>query len=193
MNRPVWQKVAGRLARILGVHFYDMYLARRDLSPSTESSARCGPCGVRLATGEDLERIVSLLGGVIGEDFGHYRSFGSACYIANREGRIAGYLWVNHCIVELKGMYLAKLPAGQAFTHAAFVFPEFRGQRIYQQLRNAVCDELHKSGLSMVACLVDKANHRSIKILRQEGMTFYGAGILKFPVFKPILFCRALA
>jgi len=185
--------VAGRLARLLGIRFYDMYLARRDLSPSAETSARPGPCEVRLATEEDLTTIVSLFGGEIREHLGHYRSIGSTCYVAGREGRIAGYLWVNHRIVELKGMYLAKLPAGHAFTHAAFVSPEFRGRGIYQHLRISVCNELYKSGFSVVACLIDKANHGSIKVLEQENMTFYAAAILKFPVIRPILFCRALA
>lgn len=193
IDRPVWQMVAGRLARLLGIRFYDMYLARRDLSPSAESPARPRACEVRSATGQDLETIVRLLGGDIRDDFDHYLSIGSRCYIADHEGKIAGYLWVNHHCVELKRMYLAKLPAGYSFTHGAFVFPEFRGLKIYRHLRDAVCGELHESGFVSVACLIDKTNHRSIRVLGQEGMEFHNAGILKLPVFRPILFCSALA
>jgi hypothetical protein len=193
MSRPVWQTIAGRLARIFGIRFYDMYLAHRNLSPSAEPSARPRPCEVRLATDQDLETIASLLGGETRDDFDRYKSIGSRCYVADQDSKIAGCLWVNHHVVELKGMRLAKVPAGHTFTHGAFVLPEFRGQRMYRYLRDAVCGELYKSGFGSVACLVDKANHLSIRVLQQEGMEFYSANILKLPVIGPILFCRALA
>jgi len=193
MNRPVWQMVAGRLARIFGIRFYDMYLARRDLSPSAKPSLQPGPCEVRLATDRDLETIASLLGGEIRDHFDQYISIASSCYVADQGGKIAGCLWVNHHVVELQGMRLAKVPARHAFTHGALVLPEFRGQGIYRYLRDAVCGELHRSGFVSVACLVDKANHRSIRVLRQEGMEFYSANILKLPAVGPILFCRVLA
>ena len=193
MNRPAWQSVAGRLARILGIRFYNMYLARRELSPFAGTSTQPDSCEVRLATDQNLETIAGLMGREIREDFGYYRSIGSACYVAEHEGEIAGYLWVNHHTVELKRMYLAKLPAGHSFTHGAFVFPEFRDRGIYRHLRYAVCNELQQSGCVAVACLVDKANLPSINVLGQEGMEFYSAAILRFPVIRPILFCRALA
>ena len=193
MKRSVWQVVAGRIARVFGIRFYDMYYGHRNLFPPVAPVSPSVPYEVRLANSTDLDKIVSLIGGKTRKDFNHNIAIRSSCYIAIHDVSVAGYLWVNQRIVDLAGMYLAKLPPRHAFSHNAFVFPEYRGKKIYQQLRAAVCSEMYKSGCVSVACLVDKANIRSIHVLRQEGIEFHGAGILKLPGIKPILFCRALA
>ena len=191
-ERPVWQVVAGSTARFFGIRFFDMYFGQRDLSQPTEPVASPLPVEIRLATGDDLDRISRRSDGTTRIAFDHNLAIGSICHIAVHEGSVTGYLWVNQNVVEMAGMHLAQLSARQAFTHSAFVFPAYRGNMIYQRLRQAVCSELYESGCLSVVCLVDKANIRTIEVLKREGVVFHKSGVLKIPGIKPIVFCRML-
>jgi len=145
-----------------------------------------------LATIEDLDGIARRTGGETRKAFDHNIGMGSRCFVAFHKGTVTGYLWVNRQIVELVGMHVAKLPTGHSFSHSAFVFPEYRSKKIYQYLRYVVCTEMYESGCLAIACLVDKANTRSIDVLKKEGHDFRHAGVLKLPGNKFILLCRAL-
>jgi len=192
-NRPAWHMVAGRIARFLGIHFYDLYYGEKDLLKPPEPVIPSLPTEVRLATVEDLDSIIYRIGEETRREFDHNTVIGSVCYVAFHEDTVSGYIWVNRQIIDLVGMYVAKLPARHAFTHNAFVFPEYRGKRIYQYLRQTVCREMQKSDCLSIACLVDKANARPIRALKCEGIRFYNSPVLKLPFIKPIHFCRALA
>ena len=192
MNRPAWKVVAGRTARLFGIRFFDLYYGQRDLSAKAEPVVPSLAVEIRLAAKGDLQRIPRPVGIERQMEFDRNRAFGSSCYIAVHEGKVAGYLWVNKKIINMEGMDLANLPAKHAFTHNAYVFREYRNRKIYQFLRRAICHEMYQSGCRVISCLVDKANTRSIEILRQEGIEFQNAGVLKLPGFKPILFCRVI-
>jgi hypothetical protein len=192
MRRPAWQLVAGRITRLFAVQYYDLYYAQRELSPPSEPIAPSISTEVRLATTEDLDGIVRRTGEETRKAFEHNIDMGSRCFVALHKGTVTGYLWVNQQIVELVGMYIAKLPAGYSFSHSAFVFPEYRSKNIYPYLRHAVCTEMYESGCLAISCLIDKANTRTINVLKNEGHNFHHAGVLKLPWNKPILFSRAL-
>jgi len=191
-NRPAYQSVAGRIARVFGVQFYDLCYGQRDLSPPSESVVPTISIEVRRATTEELDRIVRRIGGGARGGFDHNIAINSTCYIAIHEGTVTGFLWVNRQVADLVGMHVAKLPAGHSFSHNAFIFPEYRGNKIYQYLRQAVCNELYESGCVSIACFVDKANTQPINVLKREGMEFHNAPVLKIPFINPIHFCRVL-
>ncbi len=192
-SRPAWHVLAGRVARFFGIHFYDLYYCERALSSSVEPVVPSLPTRVRLATTEDLNRIICRIGGEIRRKFDHNAAIDSVCYVACHEDTITGYIWVNRQIIDLVGIYVAKLPARHSFSHDAFVFPEYRCKNIYQYLRHVVCSEMYESGCVSIACFVDKANIQPIKILKRQGMEFHNAPVLKLPFINPIHFCRVLA
>jgi hypothetical protein len=192
-NRPSWQVVAGRISKFFGIQFYDLYYGEKVLLPPLEPVVPSLPTEVRLATPEDLNKIINRIGGETKREFDHNIAIDSTCHAAFHRGTITGYLWVNRQVIDLKGMYVAKLPARHSFSHHAFVFPEYRSKKIYQYLRHAVCSEMYNSGCLSIACFVDKANTQPIKVLKHEGIEFHNAAVLKLPGIKPVLFCRALA
>ena len=192
-NRPAYQVIAGRIARFFGIHFFDLYYGEKLLTSPIDPVVPSLPTRVRLATAEDLNRIICRIGGEIQREFDHNSAISSTCYVALHEDTVSGYIWVNRQLIDLVGMYVAKLPARHSFSHNAFIFPEYRCKKIYQYLRHAVCSEMYKSGCLSIACLVDKANTRSIEVLKNEGIEFHNAAVLKLPGIKPVHFCRALA
>jgi len=192
-SRPAWHVLAGRVARFFGIHFYDLYYCERALSSSVEPVVPSVPTRVRLATTEDLNRIICRIGGETCRKFDHNAAIDSICYVALHEDTVTGYIWVNRQIIDLVGMYVVKLPARHSFCHNAFVFPEYRRKKIYQYLRHAVCSEMYASGCVSIACFVDKANTQPIKVLKRQGMKFHNAPVLKLPFVNPIHFCRVLA
>ena len=191
-QRPAWHGFAGRLAGLFGIRFYDMYYAHRALSSSTDSPDLPIAAQVRLATAKDLDAIVSRQGTSMRAGFTHCQDIGSTCYVGLEGASIAGYLWVNRQVVEMAGMHLARLPPGHAFSHGAYVFPEYRNRKFYQALRATVCNEMRNAGCHFMACLVDKAQAPSIHVLSREGMNFQHAAVLKLPGFRPIVMCNAL-
>jgi ribosomal protein S18 acetylase RimI-like enzyme len=148
---------------------------------------------VRIATPEDLNSIISRIGGETQKAFNHNAAIGSTCYVAVHEGVIAGYLWVNRQIIDLIGMHLAGLPPRNSFMHNVFVFPEHRRKRIFQFLFCAVCHEMQKAEFLSIACLVDKANKPSVEAFKGVGIQLHNAIVIKLPWAKPVLLCRALA
>lgn len=192
-SRPAWHKLAGRVASVFGIHFFDLYYCERALSTQPEPVASSIPIEVRLATNEELDSISHRIGGEGREKIEHNIAIDSTCYVAVHEGAVTGYIWVNREFVDLVGMRVTKLRAGCCFSHSAYVLPEYRGNRIYQYLRHVVCSEMYASGCDAIACFVDKANARPIGVLKQEGVKFHNAPVLKLPLLRPIHFCRKLA
>jgi GNAT superfamily N-acetyltransferase len=192
-KRPMFQVVAGQIARFFGIHFYDLYYGQKDLLSCSQPVVPLPKTHVRMATPEDLNRIICRIGGEIQKEFDHNIAIDSTCYVAVHESIIAGYLWVNRQIIDLTGMYLAGLPPRKSFVHNVFVFPEHRRKGIFQFLFYAACLELQKAGFFSIACLVDKANTLSVKAFKCTGIRFHNAIVLKLPGVKPVLICRALA
>ena len=191
-NRSAWQVVAGRIARFFGIHIYDLYYGEKGLLSPLEPVVPSPPTEVRLATPEDLNRIICSIGGTTRRKFDHNIAVYS-CHAAFHEGTITGYLWVNRQVIDMKGMYVAKLPPKSSLVRNVFVLPEHRRKRIFRYLFRAVCNEMHKAGFLSITCLIDKANSQSVEAFKNEGFEFHNAAVLKLPRIKPILFCRALA
>ncbi len=190
-NRPIYQVVAGRIARCFGIHFYDLYYGEKDLKSLSEPVAPLLQTHVRMATPKDLNEIICRTGGEIQKQFDHNLAINSTCYVAVYHDMVTGYLWVNRQIIDLIGMYVAELAHRNSYVHSVFVFSEHRRKRIFQFLFDATCHELQKAGYLSITCLVDKANRPSVKAFKHAGIKFHNAAILKLPGIKPVFYCRA--
>jgi hypothetical protein len=78
------------------------------------------------------------------------------------------------------------LPPGGGYTYNSFVRPEFRGQRIFQCLTEAVYSKLEREGFQFCCNLVDRDNSPSIAARERLGAQFHAAPILKLPGLDPL-------
>ena len=192
-NRPAWHRPAGRIARIFGIYYYDLYYGEKNLVSLLETEIPNSHTMVRQATPQDLDTIFHRSGAAKRAQLEHNLDIGSTCYAAIHQNTIAGYLWVNHQVLDLVGMHLAELAPKISLMHSVFVFPENRRKRIFQFLFRSVCKELFGAGILSITCFVDKANSWPIEAFNREGFRFHNASVLKLPLIKPVVFCRALA
>jgi len=191
-NRPAFQVAAGRLARFFGIHFYDLYFGKKELLSPPEPVVPLLQIQVRIATAEDLDRIIYRIGGGIQKEFDHNISISSTCYVAVHEGNISGYLWLNQHIINLVGMQVTRLPPLSSFMHGVFVFPEHRRKKIFQLLFLRACQDMQRTGFVSITCLVDRANKQSVEAFKHMGIGFQNAPILKLPGIKPLVLNKVL-
>ena len=191
-KRPAWQTMAGRIARMFGSQYYDLFHGEKNLLSSNPPVDKAFPLQARMAEPADLEKITRAKKGDFLAPFDRYVAMGSTCYVACHDDEIVGFLWINRQSMEFLGMQLARLPPGHCFVHSVLVFPDARRKGVFQFLFRTVCDELCEDGYQSICCLVDRANIASIQAFSSEGTRFRLAPLLRLPGIRPIHFYRAL-
>ena len=100
---------------------------------------------------------------------------------------MVGYSWINTTVFEFLGEPLRDLPNGTLCVHDVFVFPEYRGKRVLQQMLVSVFESNGAAGLHTVVCVVDTSNTPALAAFRRLGVRFRRAPILKLPGLTPML------
>ena len=192
-RRPAWQTMAGRLSRMFGAGYYDLFYGKKSLLSLTAPVHAGLALEIRMAEPGDLEEITRRQEGYSSALFDQYTTLGSDCYVAHHGGELQGFLWINRQSMQFLGMKLPQLPLGHCFVHSVFVFPAARRKGVFQFLFRTVCDELSKDGYQSICCLIDRMNFVSIQAFGNEGTRFRLAPILKLPGIRPILFYWTLS
>ncbi len=180
------QDIASRTAGFFGVRFYELYYVEKNLSDDIEKIALSIDLDIRKATDEDLNRIPRYLNNKDRENFEYNIAIKSTCYVAAHKDRIAGYSWASRRFIYIDGMILSKLPSGGSYNTDSYVFPEFRGNKIFQKLISAVYIEMKKSGCSFTSNIVATNNAPSIAARKRFGVTFQPTYILRLPGPVPL-------
>ena len=186
-DKSALQRTASRLAGLFGIRFYNLYYCEKDLLSEIQDVDLPIELEINLATEEDLEAIIKRRGPKIQKEFDQAIKFGGFCYVALSDGNIAGHSWVNPDLIDLLGMKVAKLPDGGSYNYMSYVFPEYRGKKVFQNMIRAVYTRMKKERCAFTANLVDKSNAASISARRRFGVTFQNAQFLKIPGFRPII------
>jgi hypothetical protein len=187
MNKPLIQRIASRAAGIFGIRFYNLFYAEKSLRTEIEPVASPIELMVREAGDQDLAAIIDRLGPKIRDNFKSATAIGSTCFVALNEGRIAGYTWINRKNIDLVGHIVAQLPNGGAYNYNSFVFPEFRGKRVFQSMIHLVYTKMKQENCLFAANLVGQDNPPSIAARKRFGVIFQNARFLKLPGFKPLI------
>ena len=190
MTKPLIQRSASRAAGIFGVRFYNLYYAEKSLLADIESVDSPIELLVREAADEALTAIVDRLGPDIRKNFKSATAIGSTCFVALSESSIAGYTWINRQYIDLVGHIVAQLPLGGAYNYNSFVFPEYRGKRVFQSMIHLVYTKMKQENCTFTANLVGKDNVSSIAARRRFGVVFQNARFLKLPGFRPLIVGR---
>ena len=117
---------------------------------------------------------------------------GSTCYVALADGAIAGYSWVNREIIDIPGLLTMKLPEEGAYNYNSFVFPEYRGCKVFQCLIARVAADMKTEGKAFVANTVNADNAPSVAARQHTGTKFRRCRILKPRFLPPLFLGRAL-
>ena len=185
-RRPLWIRSSSRVAALFGVRFYNMLYGERSLLDTLLNVEPPSDLVIREATAGDLELLSAALEPAQAESCRIAAAQRSRCFIALHGREIAGYSWLNTNDVFLLSWKVETLPPQGAYTYNSFVRPEFRGQKIFQCLTEAVYSKLEQEGFQFCCNLVDKNNKPSIAARQRLGAQFHAAPILKLPGLDPL-------
>jgi len=184
-HRPLWVRVASRTAALFGVRFYNMLYGERSLGDPVRYVEPLPGLVVRRATPLDLARLGTVFAPAQVESCRIATAQRSQCFVAVEGEEIAGYSWLNTDDIYLLSWKIRALPLQGGYTYNSFVRPEFRGQKIFQRLTEAVYSELEQEGFQFCCNLVDRDNAPSVAARRRLGAQFHAAPILKVPGLNP--------
>ena len=189
-HKPLIQRFASRIAALFGVHFYNLLYGEKSLLEKIETVMPAPEVRVDLAREVEIENLLRRLPPEQSRYCLTAREVGSECWIAWHGEEIAGYSWVNRQQVNLLGWYLFELPESGAYTYNSYVWPEYRGRKIFQLLTEAVYKHMQAEGFAFCGNLVDRSNAASIGARRIFGLVYQPAPVLKIPGRGPFVLGR---
>ena len=174
------------LAARCGVRVFAMYFGRRDLTGTLPAADPKIDLTITEAREADLRHLAQLLGHTADDPFARHRASGGVCLIAWAAADPAGYAWINRRQMNLLDLKICDLPDHVGYVTDGYVFPAYRGNKIFQALTCAMYAWLRDRGCRVAGNLVDRANQPSIAARRRLGVTFHPVWILKLPALPPI-------
>ena len=115
---------------------------------------------------------------------GHVRRHlepGGSCYLAKREGELAGFSFLSRSHRVVFGLAREPLPVGTAFHFSGLVFPEHRRHGVYSTLLRAMAFDLGREGFLSLTSLVRRNNLPSLAAHRRAGARLERGSILRLP------------
>lgn len=95
---------------------------------------------------------------------------GCRVYVAKTE-RVIGFTVINPGFITLmNGCILRMLEPGQAYSFLSYVYPDYRGKKVFQRLKRDVYELLFSQGVETVFSIVDQDNIASIKAQKHLGV-----------------------
>ncbi len=154
---PVWFREA---LRRWGIDVHEFVLLRRDLSDPFIEPVVSIDLEVHEASPGEIDHIVRSSLSRERPGLLWARQQGQRCFVAIHLGQIAGYTWVDPDNVELwrKKFILKRLAADEVYSYLSLVYPQFRGQRIFQKLKLKVYQKMREEGCRIAYSLIYKKN-----------------------------------
>lgn len=174
-------KTAARTAARVGIRYFDTLYGEKNLSgdiPVLQSSL---DLEIREATEEEILTLARLQGGDMEHRFRFSIDHGGDCYIALANGEPAGYTWVNKDVMTMDMIKIIDVPPGGSFHFNSFVFAEFRGHKIFQNMISQVYRDLKNQGCLFTGNFVDRENTASIKARKHFSVLFQPVRVLRIP------------
>jgi len=159
MLLPRWFK---DFLKIFGIRLHRMYYFEQDLRKPVGFVESPIPINVKKTSKEDTDELLKLLN--IGEKkrFEECLKENYICYIAKNEEKIAGYGWINTEDIFFNRS-IGTIAKNGAYSFDNFVFPEFRGKKVFQKIITAYCEDLHNRGYEFVCNLTEVSNIPAVK------------------------------
>ncbi len=173
----------------LGIRYYDLYYGQFSLG--IPIAPVDGTATVSRAPADEIARLIRNGDDALRASFERALAIESECWIAKVDGAVAGYTWINRACFDIVGLPAWPLPPGVAYHYQSYVFPAFRGRKVFQSMIAVVYEKLREEGWEIVANFVDTRNAPSIRARKKFGTKLSRTRILKLPAMKPIWLERA--
>jgi len=157
------RKLAGSVLERFGVWIWRLYYYETDLHDHSSPTLPGIDVQIRRVPPDELSERRDELGDFGRRSRGYALARGDRCYFAECSGRLAGYSWVNFHGVSVGPYLLSPLDEQGVYSHSGFVFPEFRGKRLFQHMLAHVYRELREEGYRFACNMVARDNAASIR------------------------------
>lgn len=180
MQLPNWFK---KIFGILGISFHKLYYFEEDLRKPIESIKSPIPIEINKATKEDIDEISKTE-----EDIDKYLKENSICYVAKNEDKIAGYAWINTDKILMNGVKIGHTAEKCVFSFGGFVFPKFRGKKVFKSLIATYYKEMKDRGYEFVGNLANVDNIPAVKARESFGARKKQVYVILLPFNLHIIF-----
>ena len=184
LNRnSLFYRFAAGTSRLLGIRYHDSLYGEKNLLSEIPEVISPLDLEIRLASDREIRELALMQGGDTLSRFEFAVNTGSFCYIAWVGGNPAGYSWANKIVMMVDRSKAADVPSGGAFHFNSFVFPRFRGNKIFQCLIYHIYSDLKSQGCRFAGNFVDRENMASIRARQHFDVLFQPAKMVKLPGF----------
>jgi hypothetical protein len=171
----------GWLGRRVGVHTWKMYACEKDLQEPIPEIKPPIELEIGIASSDDLRCIEDRIHGEYKKVFQDGVRMGNTCFVAKTRGQIAGFSWVSFQAVPLVFGAVAQYPRDTAHSYHSLVFPEFRGNKVFQCLAREVYIYLKSQGYRYACNLITRKNAASIRARLNVGACIETVRFTKLP------------
>lgn len=157
----VFQKVVPRdLLRVRSLFLFETdFQGRKTTAPDDPN--------IRWATMEDVAGLARLANGP--EEVRARFESGARAVIALRDGRVVAAVWYRPGYCEMDHWMRFTAPADAVWGLSARVLPEYRGQRLFGNMKRLAALDYARAGHSRILTYIETLNYNSIKANRTSG------------------------
>jgi hypothetical protein len=153
-------KAIKKIFRLCGCSYHSLYYFEKNLRKLKEDEFFYSEIKllVRQADSKDIEKLLALVDEKTVKLIRRYLNYGSSCFMAFDNNEIAGYSWINMSNVLMDGYYICPVSTGGVFTFGGFVFPHYRGKKVFQQIISHYCREFKDKNYFFIGNFVARNN-----------------------------------
>lgn len=149
--------------KVFGIQVQQLYYFEKDLIDAIIPVTPSLPLDIRKAGKEDINTLLNLVSKDSRQRIKRYQKYSSVCYIAWYKDQFAGYTWLNTKRILLNGYNIGSLGPGGAFAFGGYVFPEFRGKKVFTALIATYYSEMREQGYKFVGNITSVHNRPAIR------------------------------
>jgi hypothetical protein len=112
---------------------------------------------------------------------------GDRCYFAEIDGQLAGYSWVSRHGISFGQYTLSPVVKEGVYSYLSFVFPDYRGNRLFACMLCHIYRELQAEGFQFACNMVTRTNMPSIRTRERFGAVGKPILVVQLPNLKPWL------
>ena len=173
-------------ARHVGVRYFDLLYCEYCLCADISAVTTDLQVHSTLLDSAEVASLASNMDTQFGRVVEHYIDAGSQCVAARLNDELVAYNWFNLEKMFLADFDVRPLPTGGVYSHGGYVWPAYRGHRLFQYLCAEIYQHAKNLGREFVGNFVDRRNLPSIKVRENLGTRFQPVLLLKIGGLAPI-------
>lgn len=162
----IWSRIIGKLGQVLRIYIWEISVREILPQPDFKADSDLVP---HLMTKDDLLRHDPASEHFDADTVQERFSSGDQCLGIIAQGKLVAYSWRARAPVEtIDGLKLALVRSDSVFGYKSWVDPEFRGRRLFRQMRLGFDPISKQNGTIHVIAYINLSNLSSRKSMRQD-------------------------